>query len=113
MIFANFLKNFENNIYGEFVKIWEFTLVMTYVIFSQKCQFRLTNENFEISRNSPELYLVGESLVLNSTDRFSRQTTCCGMNRAGIFFLSHQIFQARSFRTKTKFLSICEMIHLW
>ena len=86
---------------------------MTYVIFSQKCQFRLTNENFEISRNSPELYLVGESLVLNSTDRFSRQTTCCGMNRAGIFFFESSNISSAFFSNKKIFLSICEMIHLW
>ena len=41
-IYANFLKmaiftkNFENHIYGEFVKAQEFTLVIIHVIFPQK-----------------------------------------------------------------------------
>ena len=43
--------------------------------------------------------LVRESLVLNSTVRFFGQTICCEMDRDG-YFLSHQIFQARSFWTK-------------
>ena len=36
---AIFSKNFENHIYGEFVKIQEFTIVMIYMIFLQKLKF--------------------------------------------------------------------------
>ena len=39
--------------YGVIVKIEESTLVIIFVIFPQKWQFRLKNESFEISRNSP------------------------------------------------------------
>ena len=53
---AIFVKNSKNHIIydikGEFVKIREFILVIIYVIFPQKSQFRLENESFEISRNS-------------------------------------------------------------
>ena len=49
-IMAIFMKNLENQIKGEFVKIQELAVVIIFVIFPQKCQFRL--ENFEISRNS-------------------------------------------------------------
>ena len=41
MIFANFVKNFENHIYGELVKIRDFFLAIVFVIFHQKWQFRL------------------------------------------------------------------------
>ena len=36
-------------LYGEIVKIQEFNLVIIFVIFPQKWQFRLKNENFEMS----------------------------------------------------------------
>ena len=37
---GHFQEDRENNIYGEFVKIEEFTLVIIFVIMSQKWQFR-------------------------------------------------------------------------
>ena len=40
------------HILDEFVKIQESTLVIIFVIFAQKWQFRLKNESFEISRIS-------------------------------------------------------------
>ena len=43
---AFFSKIFENHILDEFVKIWEFTLVMIFVIYPQKREFRLKNESF-------------------------------------------------------------------
>ena len=46
------VKNLKNHIYDEVVKIREFNLIKIFVIFPQKWQFRLENENFEISRNS-------------------------------------------------------------
>ena len=42
-----FMKNSKNHIKGEFVKIQKFILVIILVIFPQKWQFRLKNENFE------------------------------------------------------------------
>ena len=40
---VTFIKNFENHIQGEFVKILKCTLVIIFVIFPQKWQFRLKN----------------------------------------------------------------------
>ena len=48
-----FQENRKNPIYHEFVKVRDFTLVIVFVIFFQKRQFRLKNENFEISGNTP------------------------------------------------------------
>ena len=42
----------KNHIQDELVKFQELALVISFVIFPQKSQLRLTNENFEISRNS-------------------------------------------------------------
>ena len=77
MIFANFLKMaipimvifskiFENRMKGGLVKVEEFTLVMIYVIFPQKWQFRLKNESFEISRNSAYLYIMAHVAYMNT-----------------------------------------------
>ena len=49
---AIFVKNLKIHIKGEFVKIQELTLIIIFVIFPQKWQFRLEMESFEISRNS-------------------------------------------------------------
>ena len=49
---GHFQENLENHMKGEFVKIQEFTLVIIFVIFDKKWQFRLENESFEISQNS-------------------------------------------------------------
>ena len=51
-IFAIFLRMAIPKIYGDMVKIRKFILVIIYVIFPQKSQFRLENESLEISRNS-------------------------------------------------------------
>ena len=40
-----------------FVTIQEFTLAIIFVIFTQKWQFRLKNESFEVSRNSAYIYI--------------------------------------------------------
>ena len=47
MIYRNghFQENRENHIEGEIVKIRESTLVIIFVFFSQKLQFRLQNES--------------------------------------------------------------------
>ena len=46
---AIFMKNLENHIKSDFVKIQEFARVFIFVIFTQKWQFRFEIENFEIS----------------------------------------------------------------
>ena len=61
-IMGIFIKNFKNNIMGEFVKIQQFTLVIIFVIFPQKCQFRLKIKGFEISPNSA-LYGIGYTYI--------------------------------------------------
>ena len=38
---GHFYENRENYIKGEFIKIWEFILVIIFTIFRQKCQFSL------------------------------------------------------------------------
>ena len=49
---GQFQEKREDYIKGEYVKIWELSLVIIFVIFAQKRQFRLEMEYFEISRNS-------------------------------------------------------------
>ena len=53
---GHFQEILKNHIWGELVNIQEFILVMIYVILPQKRQFRLKNESFEISRNSPYVW---------------------------------------------------------
>ena len=43
---GNFYENRENYIKGEFIKIWEFILVIIFTIFRQKCQFSLQKSKF-------------------------------------------------------------------
>ena len=45
-------------IFLKILKIQEFTLVIIFVIFPQKWQKKLKNENFEISRNLAQSYLT-------------------------------------------------------
>ena len=61
---------------SEFEKIREFTLIMIFVIFSQKWQFRIKNENFQISRNSAYSYLNYAQFIQNYNDahRFNLET---------------------------------------
>ena len=51
-IIAIYVAKLQNHLYGEFVKIRKLTLIIIFVIFPQKRQFRLKNENSEIRRNS-------------------------------------------------------------
>ena len=60
----HFQENRENHIYGVFVKIRELTLIIIFVIFPQKLQFK--NESFEISRNST--YDLPDLLALNASN---------------------------------------------
>ena len=48
---AIYVENLKIHIKGEFVEIRKLILVIIFVIFPQKCQFKLKNENFKISRN--------------------------------------------------------------
>ena len=48
---AIYVENLKIHIKGEFVEIRKLIQVIIFVIFPQKCQFKLKNENFKISRN--------------------------------------------------------------
>ena len=70
------MKNRENYIQGLFVKIQEFTLVIVFMIFPQKLQFRLKNENFE---NFSEfslfiLFSITTTTTIVQVDGFSRSS---------------------------------------
>ena len=58
---------------SEKFQIQEISLVIIFVIFIQKCQFRLENQNFEISRNSA---LSIEFTTFIFLDQFRRSPKC-------------------------------------
>ena len=55
---AIYVKNLKIHINGEFVEIRKLILIIIFVIFPQKCQFRLKNESFDISQNSAFVKIV-------------------------------------------------------
>ena len=84
---------------------WSFRwwLVIIFVIFSQKWQFRLKNENFEISRNAPLLSLIDQScLELN----FGSCRISPSLLAELCFWKSSWIWQKSSEQLKSQFLEI-------
>ena len=69
----------KNHIKGEFMKIWECTLVIIFLIFPLKWRFRLKNKSFEISRNSPYLYRLlrnSDQMTIGKTQPTLKSLLC-------------------------------------
>ena len=120
MIFANFLKmailimaifskKFENHIYGELVKIWECTLVIIFLIFPQKWQFRLENESFENSWNSP--YCIGYNILYwSNTDILQIQSSSWCMRQKSFLIEFIHILRIGPIRLNGIFVGIIHTV---